>query len=110
LLNNSYDKERKALAQRRMYRIIASWVTENPTLMHVRKADNKEVKLAIKQFTDVRFELIIMTFGGGFNLENQSDNNLERMKELADYAHKKVLPLAVTPCWPAAASIPSKMW
>ena len=93
LIHNSFDKERKGLAQRRMYRLIAPWVTENPILMHVRKADNKAVKLAIDQCADVGFELVIMTFGSGFNLENQSDKNLKRMKALADYAHSKGIAL-----------------
>ena len=93
LIHNSFDKERKGLAQRRMYRLIAPWVTENPILMHVRKADDKAVKLAIDQCADVGFELVIMTFGSGFNLENQSESNMKRMKELAEYAHSKGIAL-----------------
>jgi len=93
LLHDSRDRERMGLEQRRMYRAIAPWVTENPILMHVRKADNKSVKKAIDQCSDVGFELVIMTFGSGFNLEDPRQANLSRMKELADYAHSKGIAL-----------------
>ncbi len=93
LIHDSMDKERKGLAQRKMYRLIAPWVTENPILMHVRKADNKSVKTAIDQCADVGFEMVIMTFGSGFNLEDQRENNMKRMEKLADYAHSRGIAL-----------------
>jgi hypothetical protein len=89
LAHKEYDQERQGLERRKMYRIIAPWVTENPILMHVRKADDQSVKTAIDQCAEVGFEMVIMTFGSGFNLEDQGDKNLNRMKELADYAHSK---------------------
>ena len=89
LAHKNYDRERQGLEKRKMYRTIAPWVTENPILMHVRQADDESVKTAIDQCADVGFEMVIMTFGSGFNLEDQSDENLERMKKLADYAHTK---------------------
>ena len=76
-----------------MYRTIAPWVTENPILMHVRRADNESAKIAIDQCANVGFEMVIMTFGSGFNIEDQSEENLSRMKELADYAHYKGIDL-----------------
>lgn len=89
LAHLNYDRERQGLEKRKMYRTIAPWVTENPILMHVRKADDESVKTAIDQCAEVGFEMVIMTFGSGFNLEDQSDENLNRMKSLADYAHSK---------------------
>jgi hypothetical protein len=89
LLHDNWDRERKGLAERKMYRAIAPWCTENPILMHVRQADDKSVKLAIDQCAEVGFEMVIMTFGSGFNLEDQSRKNIKRMKELTDYAHSK---------------------
>jgi len=89
LAHKNYDRERQGLEKRKMYRTIAPWVTENPILMHVRKADDEAVKTAIDQCAEVGFEMVIMTFGSGFNLENQSDENLNRMKNLAEYAHSK---------------------
>ena len=93
LIHDSRDQERKGLEERRVMRALAPWVTENPILMHVRKADDEAVKKAIDQSSDVGFEMVIMTFGSGFNLEDQSDANLSRMKNLADYAHSKGIAL-----------------
>lgn len=93
LIHDSWDRERKGLEKRKMYRTIAPWVTENPIFMHVRNADNESVKRAIDQSAEVGFEMVIMTFGSGFNLEDTSQANYRRMSELADYAHSKGIAL-----------------
>ncbi len=93
LLNDSWDRERKSLGYRRMMRAIAPWVTENPILMHVRSSDNTSVKKAIDQCAEVGFEMVIMTFWSGFEAEDDSPENLARMKELADYARSKNIAL-----------------
>ncbi|WAC10108.1 hypothetical protein [Dyadobacter pollutisoli] len=89
LIYDSYDRERRGLSERKMYRTIAPWVTENPVIMHVSSAKDQPVKAAIDQCAEVGFEMVIMTFGSGFNLENTSPENLQRMKELKDYAKSK---------------------
>lgn len=93
LLDDNFDMERKTLGYRRMMRMIAPWVTENPILMHVRNADDASVKKAIDQCAEVGFEKVIMTFGSGFETEDISDKNIEKAKRLADYAHSKHLTL-----------------
>ncbi|WP_162340542.1 hypothetical protein [Cyclobacterium salsum] len=93
LLHDSWDRERKGLEHRRMMRSLAPWVTENPILMHVRSAETEAVKKAIDQSAEVGFEMVIMTFGSGFNAEDASRENLDRMKGLADYAHSKGIAL-----------------
>ena len=93
LLHDSWDRERKGLEHRRMLRAMAPWATENPVLMHVRSADSEAVKKAIDQCAEVGFEMVIMTFGSGFNLEDTSEQNLARMKELGEYAHSKGIAL-----------------
>jgi len=93
LVHDSSDRERQGLAVRRMYRTIAPWVTENPIMMHVRRADPAAVELAIDQCAEVGFELVILTFGSGFNIENDTPQYLANMRELADYAHAKGIEL-----------------
>jgi hypothetical protein len=93
LLQDSTDRERQSLARRRMYRTLAPWVTENPILMHVRSADPASVRRAADQCADVGFEMMIMTFGSGFNFESRDAKYQERIKELADYARGKGLAL-----------------
>ncbi len=60
---------------------------------HVRSADPAAVRLAIDQCAEVGFELVIMTFGSGFNIENESPQYLDSIRELADYAHGKGIAL-----------------
>ena len=89
ILHDSDDLERKGLARRKMYRTLAPQVTENPILMHVRSADPDAVRLAIDQCAEVGFEMVIMTFGSGFNIESEDREYIAGMKALADYAHSK---------------------
>ncbi len=93
LIHDNWDRERKGLALRKTWRTIAPWLTENPILMHVRRADDESVKKAIDQCADVGFQMVIMTFGSGFNIEDESEENLERIRALADYAHSKGIAL-----------------
>jgi hypothetical protein len=93
LFYDSFDKERKGLSARKMYRTIAPWVAENPVLMHVRSADPDAVKLAIDQCAEVGFEMVIMTFGSGFTMESGDAAYYSEIKKLADYAHSKGIAL-----------------
>ncbi len=90
---DSSDRERRGLAVRRFYRTLAPWVTENPILMHVRSANPAAVRVAIGQCADAGFEMVILSFGSGFNFESRDPKYQERVKELADYARSKNIAL-----------------
>ena len=89
LAQDSTEQERRTLAVRRMYRTVAPWVTENPILMHVRNADPTSVKHAIDQCAELGFQMVIMTFGSGFNYESRDAKYQQQIKELADYGRSK---------------------
>jgi hypothetical protein len=89
LLHDGSDRERNGLAIRRMFRTLAPWITENPIMMHVSGSDPASVKLAVDQCADVGFEMVIMTFGSGFNLESEEPAYLKQIKEMVDYANSK---------------------
>jgi hypothetical protein len=93
LFHDSTERDRRGLSVRRMYRTIAPWVLENPLIFHVRSADPASVRAAIDQAADVGFELVIMTFGSGFDIENTDPMYLASLKDLADYAHTKSIAL-----------------
>ena len=93
LVHDTTDRERRGLATRRMYRTLAPWATENPIFMHVRSADSAAVRLAIDQAADVGFEMVILTFGSGFNFESDDPAYLAQMKALVDYARSKGIEL-----------------
>ena len=88
---DSTDRERQGLALRRMYRTLTPWAMENPLMMHVRFADERTVTNAIQQCADVGFEMLILTFGSGFDLENERPETLARARHYADLARSKGL-------------------
>jgi len=89
LAQDSTERERKGLAVRRLYRKIAPWVTENPLMMHLIASDEASVKRAIDQCAEVGFEMLIMSFGSGFNVEDSRPENLAKAKLFSDYARSK---------------------
>ena len=93
LVYDSEDVQRRELALRKMYRTIAPWVTENPLMMHLKVSDEKSVRNAIDQCHDVGFEMVILSFGSGFNVEDRSEKNVVRWKELNAYAQSKKIEL-----------------
>lgn len=89
LLLDSYDRERNGLAQRKMYRTIAPWTTQNPIFMHLISTDPLKVKAVIDQCEATGYEGVILSFGSGLNMEDTSAVNVRKFKELTDYAHSK---------------------
>ena len=86
LVHDSSDRERRGLALRRMYRTIAPWVTENPLMHHMRVSDADAVRGAIEQAAQVGFEMLILSFGSGFDIESEDPDDIALWKELADHA------------------------
>jgi hypothetical protein len=89
LLLDTHERERRGLSRRRMYRTIAPWSTENPILMHARHSDPDAVRLAIDQCAEVGFEMLILSFGSGFDMESTDPAYRARIRELVDYGRAK---------------------
>ncbi|HXS54989.1 MAG TPA: hypothetical protein VN726_02625, partial [Hanamia sp.] len=89
MMYDSYDKERCGLAERKMYRILAPWATENPIFLHLTSTDPTIVKNAVDQCYATGFEMVILSFGSGLNMEDTSEANIQKIKSLVDYAHSK---------------------
>ena len=89
LLMDSYDRERRGLAVRKMYSTIAPWTTANPIFMHLVSKNDEEVKSAIDQCAATGYEALILSFGSHVNMEDSSVKNIKRWKKNADYAHSK---------------------
>ncbi len=86
---DSFDKERKGLSLRKMYRTVAPWITENPLMFHVTRSKWDEFTMAVDQAAEVGYEMVNFSFGSGFNPEDDSKKNLDQMKKYADYARSK---------------------
>ncbi|HTE30000.1 MAG TPA: hypothetical protein VK666_06485, partial [Chryseolinea sp.] len=89
LLMDSYDRERRGLAIRRMYATVAPWTTQNPIFMHLVSKNDDEVKTAIDQCVATGYEALILSFGSHCNMEDTSATNIRRWKDLAAVAHQK---------------------
>lgn len=89
LLMDSYDRERRGLAIRKMYNSIAPWTTANPIFMHLVSKNDDEVRSAIDQCAATGYEALILSFGSHCNVEDTSATNIKKWKDLAGYAHQK---------------------
>ncbi len=89
LLRDSTDRERRGLAQRRMYRTIAPWSQENPIMVHLISSDPQAIRKIIDQGAEVGVEMIILSFGSGVNMESPDPAYQAKFKEVADYAKSK---------------------
>lgn len=90
---DSYDRQRKGLSLNKFYNAIAPWTSENPMFLHLTTTDEAKVKAAIDQCVETGYEMVILSFGSGLNMEDVSESNIAKFKGLADYAHKKGIEL-----------------
>ncbi len=86
---DSTDRERCGLSLRRLYKIIAPWTTENPLMLHLVASKDEAVFRAIDQCEAVGFEMLILSFGSGFDLERETPETLAKAKRWSEYAHRK---------------------
>lgn len=89
LAQDGQDQERNSLSIRKMYRLLAPWSTENPIFMHLTSTNDTDVKTAIDQCAATGYEMLILSFGSGLNMEDTTATNLAKFKALAEYAHSK---------------------
>jgi hypothetical protein len=90
---DNYERQRNGLSLVKMYKTIAPWTTENPLMMHARFSDWESVKKAIDQCSEVGFEMVILTFGSGFDVEKDNPEYLAQMKKYREYAKSKGIDL-----------------
>lgn len=93
LLLDSYDRERNGLARRQLYRTVAPWTTQNPIFMHLVSTDPAQVRRVVDQCAETGYEMVILSFGSGLNMEDTSATNITKFRTLADYAHQKGIKL-----------------
>jgi hypothetical protein len=89
LLMDSYDRQRRGMMIKRMYRTVAPWVKQNPIFMHLVSHADEEVRSAVDQCAATGYEAMILSFGSHLDMEDTGAANLQRWAALAGYAHKK---------------------
>ena len=77
LVVDSADKERFNLALKRKMRLLAPHTQENPIFFHMISQNSTLFRNVVDQLADVGFEMIIYSFGSGFNLESDDETYLE---------------------------------
>ena len=87
------DRERKSLFFKRFCNHIAPWTTENPIFMHCTSTEPEVVRTAIDQCVETGYEMVILSFGSGLDMEDESEENIAKFKALADYAHSRGIEL-----------------
>ena len=87
------DRERKGMFLKRFKRTLAPWTTENPIFLHCTTSKPEEVKTAIDQCAETGYEMVILSFGSGLNMEDESEENIAKFKGYVDYAHSKGIEL-----------------
>lgn len=93
LIFDSYDPERKGLATRKMFRTLSPWAMENPIFLHLTSTDPEVVTTAIDQCVNTGFEMIILSFGSGLNMESRDTVYIAQMKSLVNMAREKGIEL-----------------
>ncbi len=86
VLLDNYDRERRGLAQRRVMRILAPWTAENPLMFHKVKSSPNDVIEGIEQCKETGFEVLIMSFGSGFNMESKDEGYRDTYRKLSEKA------------------------
>jgi hypothetical protein len=83
------ELERQSLSRHRVTQLLAPHTTENPIFFHAVDVSEIGFKRAIDQMADVGFEMLIYSFGSGFNLETADPIYLTKIRNQVAYARSK---------------------
>lgn len=89
VLHASDEREKKTLDVRGFFRSFAPWTNQNPLMLHIVSTDDTKVRSAIDQAAECGFEVAILSFGSGLNMEDTSPENIKKFKSLREYATSK---------------------
>jgi hypothetical protein len=87
LWSDSAEPERKGFGRRAMTRLLAPQSQEAPFTFHTGTTDESTFKALVLQLSSVGgFDLLMMSFGSGFTMEDTSLENLAKIGELISYS------------------------
>lgn len=89
VLHSTDQREGKTMELRQAMRALAPWVLDNPLMLHIVSTDDAVVKAALDQASECGFEMAILSFGSGLNMEDTSPANIAKFKALREYADSK---------------------
>jgi len=89
LLQDSDDKERRSLGQRRMYKKIAPQVTEAFISGSITSHDEKEIKNFVDQMSELGLQCLGIDPWPGIDHDNLDEKYVNHWKTISDYAKKR---------------------
>lgn len=89
LVNDDSDIERQSLARSRVTQLLAPHTMENPIFFHATDVHGAGFNLAVDRMQETGFEMLIFSFGSGFNLEDNSTLYLQLIAKQVAYANAK---------------------
>lgn len=78
--------ERKGLARRKLLRLLAPQTQESPIFFHLTSSDQTVFDSAIEQMAATGFDMVIFSFGSGFDLESNDPAYFSKVKANVDKA------------------------
>ena len=87
LATDSSNLERHTLMRHRLTRTLAPHTTENPIFFHATDVSEEGFRRAVDQMASVGFEMLIFSFGSGFNLESTDPLYWAEVKGSISYAN-----------------------
>ena len=91
LVTDSSEPERFGLSVRRLYRLWAPQIQENPIFFHATDTSAAGFKLEVDQMVLTGFEMLIYSFGTPFNLEDTSPATIAAVGAQIAYAKSQGL-------------------
>ena len=93
LFTDTTERERQGLMRRRLVRMLAPQTSESPLFMHLTDVTPSGIKKAVDQMSAVGgFDMLIFSFGSGFNLENTDPVNFSFDYEVVRSIELTLLP------------------
>lgn len=89
MLFDEHDRNRRMLQISTFYKELAPWTTENPIYVHIISTDFDTIATSVEQCAKTGFEMVILSFASGLNMEDASEENIAKFKKIANYAHSK---------------------
>jgi hypothetical protein len=87
LVTDTTDPVRFGLSLKKLYRLWAPQIMENPIFFHGTDASDAGFKLSIDQMKQVGFEMYIFSFGSSFDYESTDPNYISQIKAQIAYAN-----------------------
>ena len=81
--------ERAGLARRRMWSAVAPQSTESPLFLHLTNATSAGLRAAVDQAAQAGFDMIIYSFGSGFDVESRDAAYVASVRADVAYAASK---------------------